>query len=369
MQGGSLPLGTGMEIGKALITVDVVEAPWRIRHASAVISAEDKTQRPGQAAPRYNAKGIVATPVSANGSHSSRIAACIVAGLAAIGGLAVFAQPEAVPPVATVAEISRSDRDDRRIADMSTILATLAINDRAEIVRLADGKLRVDATVIDEAEYERLADALSRLHPRPGLRRTDEREFVQSVCQSVAAEEDGVVCEYLDNGRFRIRGHVASENLREILPARLSAEFPAIRRIDDIRMSRVKMAEHLLDVLRSKGLTDLRGQWRDGVFVIETPTLAGDQASLAHALADADRQFGRWLRFAVKSPVSSHPAAHVDPSLPFHPSTVVGGATPYLVLDNGQKILVGGHVGAWHLVGIDAERVRLDGPSPITFTR
>lgn len=368
MHGASLPFGIGVEIGEALITVDVVDAPWMVRSESSNVETTEATGCSDDDTVRDDAKSIDVAPVSETQHSRWRIPACIIASIAATGGLALLAVPASDPPAPPVSEITAPDSD-RRLSEISAILSTQNMTDRARIIRLDDGGFRIDATVSDDAEYERLADALSRISPRPGLRVSDERELVQSIVQSVVSEEDGVVCEHLGNLRFRIDGYVASEDLRKNLPARLLAEFPAIRGLDDKRMTPLEMSEHLLVSLRGKGLSNIRSGWKDSVFFIEMPTAANDQATLTRALADADRQFGRWLSFAVRSPVPSPAAAHTEPLPAFHPNTIVGGPTPYVVLDNGQKILVGGHVGAWQLVGIDNERIRLDGPRSIALPR
>lgn len=361
------PLGFGITIGEAVITVDHVEAPWIVHCEPTLVAQTVQVESEEEASPAIGAAAITMKSSSNDCKSSWRVATVGVASLAAISSLALFAAPELTPPAAAVPEAATSGSENSQVADIATILTMLKVSDRAKIVRRADGNLQVNATVMNDVEYEALAAALSRLSPRPGLRISDERELIRSVLQAVAAEEDGVACEYLGNGRFRLTGHIVSPGLRNVLPAKLSSGFPGILSIDDKRMTRIEMAERLLGLLRDAGQSGVRGQWSDEVFVIDLPAGTSGQATLMRVLADADREFGRWLNFSVTSPTRD--VVLSESSLPFRPSTVVGGATPYVVLGDGAKIAVGGHIGAWKLVEIDRERLRFDGPRQISLPR
>ena len=55
--------------------------------------------------------------------------------------------------------------------------------------------------------------------------------------------------------------------------------------------------------------------------------------------------------------------------LPFRIRSVVGGVTPYAILDDGSKLQPGGKRGAWTLDSVDGDRITFSGPKTLVLAR
>jgi type III secretion protein D len=55
--------------------------------------------------------------------------------------------------------------------------------------------------------------------------------------------------------------------------------------------------------------------------------------------------------------------------VPFGILSVVSGKTPFIVLEDGSKLLVGGTYRHYRLIGIEERRLIFDGPRPAIILR
>jgi len=55
--------------------------------------------------------------------------------------------------------------------------------------------------------------------------------------------------------------------------------------------------------------------------------------------------------------------------VPFGILSVVGGDTPFIVLEDGQKLLVGGTYRNYRLISIEDNQLTFDGPRPAIVLR
>ena len=377
--GLKLAPGIGVALGPVVVALDAANAPWR--EPALETEPEKPTEPPAEEAPAEMPEVPVGAaepaeptvPVAANeskpqkkskaGWHAMLLVLAIAAGILTTTVLHEEAAPPSKPRGPSAALIAE------REARIAAVLKDLGFTERTQLSRLGDGNLLVTATLIDDDEHEQLAAALAQLNPRPGLKVFSEKELVQSVLDAVAAREEGLKAHYLGSGRFRIQGKVASDEERDALLKALAAEFPSVREFENALLTPLLMAEQLLERLRKSGLPEATGQWTDGVFVIASKKPAADLAAVTQAMTQADADFGRWLRFSVqveKAPALATPREY---RLPFKLVGVVGGTTPYVVLQGGTKVLVGGQVDNWRLVGVDDTQVIFDGPQRVALRR
>ena len=373
-EGLELAPGIGVPMGPVVISIDAANAPWREISEPATSTkivdalAENDEGEAGDPPfvtepPDFSAARVSPTKGKTRcWSWTFAISTGIIA-------LALFLIPRPQAEAPTPAVIAASLDDGAQTRRITAVLMSLNMVDRVQLIRQPGNHFLVSATLISDDEYEQLASALSRLNPRPGLQVSDERELVQSVLEAVSARGDGLKAEYLGAGRFRLLGNVASDEALSALFQALKAEFPAVREFEDALTTPAVLAMRVLDRLREEGLPEVQGQWHEGVFIIDTMTAPPNRLALARALEQIDKEWGRWLKFAVRTglPVSS--AAPRADSLPFQLSSIVGGTTPYVILPDGQKVLPGGHIGRWRLVEISSTQVVFDGPRKVTLSR
>lgn len=369
--------GNGVAIGPVVIAVEKADSPWANvpweQTESAAIDSSTRaplgpslSQRDSPiSAPSPADDALHTEPQNSRRSQPVRLAALLL--ISALGLSSIW-QNEAPEPAPSLAPIAVS-ADSGRLAQITAILTSLEMNDRAQVISLPNGSDLVTALLLSEDEKESLAAALSRLNPRPGLKTSSENELIQSVIDAVAGKGETLRAEYLGAGNFRLHGNVREKNARDILLSELASEFPAVRQFEDALTTPEMMAEQLVAQLRTEGFSDISGTWNEDSFVITCLQAPENRLTLARALEQADQRFGRWLKFSVRTGKQKTLTGKAKSTLPFQIGSVVGGSNPYVVLLNGQKILVGGQIENWYLTGVDSEHVVFEGPRRISIPR
>lgn len=369
--------GKGVSIGPLLIAIESASAPWTNATWRQIESAEaidfstqlsplpaHSEQESSHAAPTLADSARYSTQHHTKRWRSGRLAALLLVGTF---GLSSLWQKEGQAPV-PASSITIAP-DTRRLAQITEVLTSLGMTDRTQVTSLPNGTDLVTALLLSEDEKDSLAAALSRLHPRPGLNIPNETELIQSVIDTVTGKGETLRAEYLGSGNFRVHGYVGSEIARDILLNELASEFPAVRHFEDSLTTPAMMAEKLIMHLKTTGFSDVKGSWSDDLFVLDLVQAPENRLALARSLEQADRKFGRWLKFNIRTGRKNALLPETNDSLPFKIGSVVGGSIPYVVLLTGQKILIGGKFENWILIGVDSEHVVFEGSRRVSIPR
>lgn len=240
-------------------------------------------------------------------------------------------------------------------AAIENVLRRLGLEDRATLSATPLGGWAVEAAALDEETLEALALALSRLDPKPGLRTAsgeDARGIVQDALIRLSGDEANLTAVAAGDGRIRIEGTIADDATRSALLDRLRAELPAWLRLESAIALREERAQRLLAELQAQRLGSVHGEWSDSRARLEivARVAADDVARWERALIQTAQRHPEVPLHARLERLPAKPPAR----LPFRVMTVVNGATDYVVLDDGSKLLLAGRRDGWQLVAVDA---------------
>ncbi|MBW7899909.1 MAG: hypothetical protein H3C26_00400 [Rhodocyclaceae bacterium] len=304
--------GRLLSLGPVVVSFDEADSPWpdaqaveaAAQHAAAAPAApaDEAAMTEASPSPEDDAPAAMPEPpppaqatADAPGprlSAAARIAGVLLLCLAALLGAALWWLSTLQDASAAPLPAAAPANAAVQRAAIENVLRSLRLEDRATLSATPLGGWAVEAAALDEETLEALALALSRLDPRPGLR--------------VAATE-------------------------ETIEAR---------------------ARRLLADLQAQRLGTVRGEW------------SGDRARLEIVASVAANDVARWERALIQT-AQRHPdvpfharlerlPAKPPARLPFRVMTVVNGATDYVVLDDGSKLLLAGRRDGWQLVAVDA---------------
>lgn len=290
-----------------------------------------------------------------------------------LGGAAPRAPSNAgVTPAASTPGLSDAQRVAAQAALTATraVLAQQGLNPAPEAKLLPNGQVKVQAQGLDDESLERLAAALSRLTPRPALEVSSAQDVLGALRDWLARTDETLTATAIGPQRFRVEGKVPDANARERLAAGLKQAFPGA--LFNLELATpAELATQLLAELKAQGLGDVSGQWDGQALKITAKVPRSEVPRWEQALANANRSAGTWVPLNAALQVTSDPPVSrpTEASFPFAVRSVVGGASPYLMLSTGQKLMTGGTLGEWRLVSIDDARITLDGPRRLVIPR
>lgn len=358
-----LTAGVGVALGPVTIALDVPQAPWRV--VEPVLPPEVSAV----AEPPASSAGVESLPPAVT---SSRVAppqpnrdflgytGFGLALLALLAGLLLILNPEEVPLAMPVVadEPSRQSR-------LFDIIGGLNLADRVQVIQRTDGHLTVKVAFLNNEEHEQLAAALARFNPRPELKVIGEQELIQEVHDFLQMRGGKLNADYLGEGRFRINGQVAGDGERDALLLALKAGFPAVRGFESALLTSDIIAKQFLDELLRIGATAVNGKWQEGRFIVSAKISSVDMLRWETALLKTEARFGKLFAYRILTEIDER----VEARLPFRILGVAGGATPFVVLSDQSKVLLGGSVQGWRLTEIDGNQVVFDGPRRLAVKR
>ncbi len=306
------------------------------------------------AAPAAQPTAAAPTPRTPRLTPAARLAAAILLCLTALLGAALWwigAQNVAAAPAPAAPS---SDAAAQRAA-IGKVLRDLGLEERATLRATPTGGWLVETAALADETLEELALALSRLDPKPGLRAASSADalgLVQDALLRLAGEEANLTATAAADGRVRIAGTMADAAARQALLDRLRAELPAWLPVDSGIDLREERAQRLLAELQAQYPGSISGEWseRQARLEIVARVAADDMARYEQTLVQAMR---RYPAVPVLARLERLPAS-APARLPFRVVAVVNGATDYVVLDDGGKLLLSGRRSGWQLVAVDA---------------
>lgn len=400
---GPQPVAPGrlLPLGPVLVSLAEPDSPWP--DAQAVAAAATQPAPSPAPAPQDEAGAIAATAAQQDGTAAApappeppappdaahalpasarrlpmaaRLALALVLCLAVLLGAALWwlstLKNGTIAPVAATAPL---DAGAQRAA-IAKVLRDLHLEDRATLSPSPTGGWIVQAMALEDETLEALALALSRLDPKPGLHATtgeDLRSLVQQALLRLAeagasdpaaagaAAGDpaagapaapGLTVTPLGGGRVRLDGEMADGAARSELLRQLRATLPEWLALDSTITIPEERALRLLADLQAQHLGTIEGRWSAGQARLEIVARLepGSVARWEQALVQTSRRYPNIALNARLEPLPARPA----PRLPFRVLTIVNGATDYVVLDDGSKLLLHGRRGGWQLVAVDA---------------
>lgn len=380
------PYNQPLPLGPVWLTVSHPEDPWV--DAPETADAQGDHDAPAAEATPIEATASAPEPDGAPGEEPARAAPSIhadprqeqaprparggrswimILGLAAAGLAIVVAMAMAwLLPSATPAPA----RPDPRIAAeqslprIQAVLERLGLTSRLRAAMAASGTTaQVSGWVRDADERDALASALAQIWPMPAMQVSVEADAIRTARTTLEAYPVKYAPRYDGDGRLSILGIAADETERVAAIEAVRAQLPGMTIMGNTIQLAPAVADALTRELAAAGLSGVALTWDRHHLRADSSRLDDTQlARFERILAEFNRRF-----FDVAAlPDEDRPAAS---TVPFGILSVVSGKTPFIVLEDGSKLLVGGTYRQYRLTGIEERRLTFDGPRPAIVLR
>jgi len=270
-------------------------------------------------------------------------------------------------PPAPTREAARDPRlvaAERSVGQIAAVLERLGAAASLHVSMTPGGVVTVAGWVHDEAQHDAVAAALSQIWPMPAMRISIETEAIQtarSVLQSFAVKYDA---KYQGDGKLNVFGVATDAPERASAMDALREHLPGLAVIgNDIQLA-PQVSDTLARQLTDAGLSNVTLNWKPDYLEVLAPELSDiEQERLIAAVEDFNKTYWGVARFA-----RSDPGKPAD-SVPFTIRSVIGGPQPFVVLEDGSKLLVGGTYRKYRLSAVEDTRIVFEGPRRAIITR
>ena len=267
------------------------------------------------------------------------------------------------PPPRAVAPDAHLSAAERSLSQISAALERLGIAASLHVSMSPSGTATVSGWVHDAAQRDAVAAVLSQIWPMPGMRISIETEALQtarSVLQSFSVKYDA---KYQGDGRLNVAGVAANAIERATVMDALRAQLPGLTIIgNDIQLA-PQVSDALAQQLSEAGLAGVTLDWKSDHLQVLAPELKDEEERLVAVVENFNKAYWDVARLARTDP--GKPAD----SVPFTIRSVIGGPQPFVVLEDGSKLLVGGAYRKYRLVAVEDTRIIFEGPRRAIITR
>lgn len=376
------PFNRPVPLGPVWITVARRGDPWAnppdaandaLAGGAAVAAAADDAAAPSVAPAAPNPdeerpleRRLPLPPIQ--GRRRKRDSWPVLLGLAAVVLTVVVAIFLAWMPQSTA---SRAPQVDQRLAaaeksvgQISAVFERMGLASRLHVSMARDGVVTVSGWVRNAAEQDAVAAALSQIWPMPAMRISNEDAAVRTASTALRAFNVRYEPRYEGDGRLIVAGIASSARERASALDALRAQLPGMT----VLGNGIALTQQVSDTLSSRlvdaGLSGVTLTWKPDHLEIAAGALDDDQqARLQETLDDFNKSHLGVARLAAAS------ATAAADSVPFVIRSVVGGAQPFVVLEDGSKLLVGGVYRKYRLVAVENTRIIFEGPRTAIVTR
>ncbi len=356
--------GEGAVVGPVQIAIEEAGAPWRTQVPVHGADQIFETGEPSAHLPPLETVGETAREPAAT-RRSLKVKLTVIGPVIIVITLAMVSlvwrhQPSPVPEASSGTLMEPQPASQRDALERS--IRQVGMADRVQVEIRQGAPALVKAANLSDEEGEVLAIALSKLVPRPAMEITSEQEFSALVLDFVARlardQALGLSASSLGDGRYAVKGRVADDGVRRAVQSEIRQAFTQARGFEWQLQTSEEATASLVDDLRGAGFDGVTGRW-DGAAAHLAVSL--DEAQVRPweaALARVARRGDLPMRATVT--FRAAPRTRTGPPQP-RIRTVIGGALPYVVLEDGRKLAQGGEAEGWRLVEIQAGAVVFEG--------
>ncbi|MCG2600247.1 type III secretion system inner membrane ring subunit SctD [Achromobacter insuavis] len=253
---------------------------------------------------------------------------------------------------------------EKSVGQISAVFERMGLTSRLHVSMARDGVVTVSGWVRNAAEQDAVASALSQIWPMPAMRISNEDEVVRTARAALRAFNVRYEPRYEGDGRLNVVGIASSARERASALDALRAQLPGMTVLGNAIALTQQLSDTLSSQLVDAGLSGVTLAWKPDHLEIAAGALDDDQQA---RLQDVLNEFNQnHLGVARLAATSASPAAD---SVPFVIRSVVGGPQPFIVLEDGSKLLVGGVYRKYRLVSVENTRIIFEGPRAAIVTR
>ncbi|ALM86413.1 type III secretion system inner membrane ring subunit SctD [Bordetella sp. N] len=350
---GTAP-GAVLRVGPVWVSVARMTDPWPDPAAveASIAAATRPSVHPAPWAPGS---------VRRNKPYRRAVAFAMMAGitLAVIAGIRIFWTSGTAHATSASPYKMELDRAARQAA---AALDTLTLASDAQVRQADEGPVTVTGWVRNDIEYEQLAEALSRIQPRPAIKveiATVQIRAAQNVLKDFLVRSN---VQYLGSGRLTIQGIAASAERRRAAVQTLEAKLAGVT-VDTHGITLLTdVSNRLKRAMNASLLPNVAIKWAGDALGVDTDGLDNHQLHVLHPLV---AQFNKDNFNSVREVPEPPPAPPPEASIPFRITSVVGGAHPWLLLACGTKLMVGGTYDSYRLESIAKDKIVFRGPDAL----
>ena len=370
----SFPLGLGMpvEMGGIWISVDDVDAEWpdptdvvSIMPPAAAApptstSAEDSSTEKNDSAdekPRRRAKAALITSITA----------LTVMGIAGITLAAWLVNHPNQPTTTLDATPKAALPDPPNLHKVRQILGTTAAGSSVEVIVTRDRRLLIKGFVPDQASKTALTTVLETLTPPPQIDLQVDADLSAAAATLLAERIDPASAklkvESVSGGVLTIEGAVLTQRARDAVMDLLQTSLPGLKRVNASIVMAEDLPQLLQDQLAASGLLKkIQIIDRQPEFLLRGALTDDDMRRWENLIVNFTDRYGKLLPVkAVFKLATRKPPVNVQ--------AIVGGTTPFVITENGDRITRGGDVNGNTLMIVKDSEIIFEGSERFRISR
>ena len=370
----SFPLGLGMpvEMGGIWISVDEVDAEWpdptdvvSIMPPAAAApptstSAEDSSTEKNDSAdekPRRRAKAALITSITA----------LTVMGIAGITLAAWLVNHPNQPTTTLDATPKAALPDPPNLHKVRQILGTTAAGSSVEVIVTRDRRLLIKGFVPDQASKTALTTVLETLTPPPQIDLLVDTDLSAAAATLLAERIDPssakLKVENVSGGVLTIEGAVLTQRARDAVMDLLQTSLPGLKRVNASIVMAEDLPQLLQDQLAASGLLKkIQIIDKQPEFILRGALTDDDMRRWENLIVNFTDRYGKLLPVkAVFKLATRKPPVNVQ--------AIVGGTTPFVITENGDRITRGGDVNGNTLMIVKDTEIIFEGSERFRISR
>ena len=370
----SFPLGLGMpvEMGGIWISVDDVDAEWpdptdvvSIMPPAAAApatstSAEDSSTEKNDSAdekPRRRAKAALITSITA----------LTVMGIAGITLAAWLVNHPNQPTTTLDATPKAALPDPPNLHKVRQILGTTAAGSSVEVIVTRDRRLLIKGFVPDQASKTALTTVLETLTPPPQIDLQVDTDLSAAAATLLAERIDPssakLKVESVSGGVLTIEGAVLTQRARDAVMDLLQTSLPGLKRVNASIVMAEDLPQLLQDQLAASGLLKkIQIIDKQPEFILRGTLTDDDMRRWENLIVNFTERYGKLLPVkAVFKLARRKPPVNVQ--------AIVGGTTPFVITENGDRITRGGDVNGNTLMIVKDTEIIFEGSERFRISR
>jgi len=370
----SFPLGLGMpvEMGGIWISVDDVDAEWpdptdvvSIMPPAAAApatstSAEDSSTEKNDSAdekPRRQAKAALITSITA----------LTVMGIAGITLAAWLVNHPNQPTTTLDATPKAALPDPPNLHKVRQILGTTAAGSSVEVIVTRDRRLLIKGFVPDQASKTALTTVLETLTPPPQIDLQVDTDLSAAAATLLAERIDPssakLKVESVSGGVLTIEGAVLTQRARDAVMDLLQTSLPGLKRVNASIVMAEDLPQLLQDQLAASGLLKkIQIIDKQPEFILRGALTDDDMRRWENLIVNFTDRYGKLLPVkAVFKLATRKPPVNVQ--------AIVGGTTPFVITENGDRITRGGDVNGNTLMIVKDTEIIFEGSERFRISR
>jgi len=361
-----------VEMGGIWISVDDVDAEWPdptdvvsimpppAAPTAASTSTENSVSIQNNSAdekPRRRAKAALITSITA----------LTVMGIAGITLAAWLVNHPNQPAKTLEASPKPALPDPPNLHKVRQILGTTAAGSSVEVIVTRDRRLLIKGFVPDQASKVALTTVLETLTPPPQIDLQVDADLSAAAATLLSERIDPASAklkvESVSGGVLTIEGAVLTQRARDAVMDLLQTTFPGLKRVNASIVMAEDLPQLLQDQLAASGLLKkIQIIDKQPEFILRGALTDDDMRRWENLIVNFTERYGKLLPVkAVFKLATRKPPVNVQ--------AIVGGTTPFVITENGDRITRGGDVNGNTLMIVKDSEIIFEGSERFRISR